>query len=149
MDLSELREAATFLRTSKAELLLLHATVFDAKTHREKKCWIRDSKNTDVEVEVKGSGDDGKIIVETTDGKGKFIRMHFCARGKLSSADIDIYLLEKSCVIFQQPGERNLFYQILSGKRELHVSGGCWIDYCTKTDICWSELGNVRSPVLT
>lgn len=78
--------------------------------------------------------------------------MHFCARGKLSSADTEICkwpsgclvtfllsvarspkyvslsishladLLEKSWVIFQQPGEINyhLFYQILSGKREIH-----------------------------
>ncbi|XP_057552632.1 myosin-15 [Hippopotamus amphibius kiboko] len=289
MDLSELGEAAAFLRRSEAELLLLQATAFDGK----KKCWIRDVKNAYVEAEIKGSGDDGRIIVETTDGKslsvkkddiqqmnppefemmedmamlthlneasvlhalksrydhwmiytysglscvsinphkwlpvyhravaaaykgkrrseapphifavannafqdmlhnrenqsvlftgesgagktvntkyiiqyfatiattgesrekpgtlrdqikqvnpvleafgnaktlrndnssrfGKFIRMHFCARGKLSSTDIDIYLLEKSRVIFQQPGERNyhIFYQILSGKKEL------------------------------
>ncbi|XP_062948083.1 myosin-15 [Cynocephalus volans] len=53
---------------------------------------------------------------------GKYIRMHFDARGTLSSADMDIYLLEKSRVIFQQPGERNyhIVYQILSGKKELH-----------------------------
>uniref|UniRef100_UPI00358F7427 myosin-7-like isoform X2 n=1 Tax=Myxine glutinosa TaxID=7769 RepID=UPI00358F7427 len=50
---------------------------------------------------------------------GKFIRIHFGTTGKLSSADVDIYLLEKSRVIFQQPGERSyhMYYQILSGKK--------------------------------
>ncbi|XP_056590353.1 myosin, heavy chain 7B, cardiac muscle, beta a isoform X2 [Triplophysa dalaica] len=50
---------------------------------------------------------------------GKFIRIHFGATGKLASSDIDIYLLEKSRVIFQQPGERSyhIYYQIMSQKK--------------------------------
>merc|ERR1711881_329917 len=49
---------------------------------------------------------------------GKFIRIHFGSSGKLSSGDIETYLLEKSRVIFQLQGERSyhVFYQILSGR---------------------------------
>ncbi|CAJ0949590.1 unnamed protein product [Ranitomeya imitator] len=51
--------------------------------------------------------------------KGKFIRIHFGASGKLASADIETYLLEKSRVIFQLKSERDyhIFYQILSNKK--------------------------------
>ncbi|XP_068588260.1 myosin-7-like [Cebidichthys violaceus] len=47
---------------------------------------------------------------------GKFIRIHFGPTGRLASADINIYLLEKSRVVFQQPAERSyhIYYQILS-----------------------------------
>ncbi|KAM4692080.1 myosin-1B-like isoform 2-T2 [Rhinophrynus dorsalis] len=47
---------------------------------------------------------------------GKFIRIHFGATGKLASADIETYLLEKSRVTFQLPNERSyhIFYQIQS-----------------------------------
>ncbi|XP_054458160.1 myosin-7-like [Anoplopoma fimbria] len=50
---------------------------------------------------------------------GKFIRIHFDARGKLASADIETYLLEKSRVTFQLKAERDyhIFYQILSQKK--------------------------------
>ncbi|NXM77395.1 MYH1B protein, partial [Serilophus lunatus] len=46
---------------------------------------------------------------------GKFIRIHFGATGKLASADIETYLLEKSRVTFQLKAERSyhIFYQII------------------------------------
>lgn len=37
----------------------------------KKKCWIPDGENAYMEAEVKGSEDDGTVIVETTDGKVK------------------------------------------------------------------------------
>uniref|UniRef100_A0A287D939 Myosin heavy chain 3 n=1 Tax=Ictidomys tridecemlineatus TaxID=43179 RepID=A0A287D939_ICTTR len=51
--------------------------------------------------------------------QGKFIRIHFGTTGKLASADIETYLLEKSRVTFQLKAERSyhIFYQILSNKK--------------------------------
>ncbi|XP_071106373.1 myosin heavy chain, striated muscle-like isoform X2 [Haliotis cracherodii] len=48
---------------------------------------------------------------------GKFVRIHFASSGKISGADIETYLLEKSRVTYQQSVERNyhIFYQMLSG----------------------------------
>nr|XP_053645271.1 myosin heavy chain, muscle-like [Cherax quadricarinatus] len=47
---------------------------------------------------------------------GKFIRIHFQNNGKLSGADIEVYLLEKARVISQQPAERSyhIFYEMMS-----------------------------------
>jgi myosin heavy subunit len=44
---------------------------------------------------------------------GKFIEMHFDARGALMGAAIQVYLLEKSRLVHQDPMERNyhVFYQ--------------------------------------
>jgi len=46
---------------------------------------------------------------------GKFIRVHFGNTGKLAGGDIEVYLLEKSRVIFQLSAERNyhIFFQIM------------------------------------
>ncbi|KAK6019874.1 myosin head [Ostertagia ostertagi] len=48
---------------------------------------------------------------------GKFIRIHFSKQGRVASCDIEHYLLEKSRVIRQAPGERcyHIFYQLFSG----------------------------------
>ncbi|AWP09967.1 putative myosin-7B-like [Scophthalmus maximus] len=50
---------------------------------------------------------------------GKFVRIHFGTTGKLASSDFEIYLLEKSRVVFQQPEERSyhIYYQILSNHK--------------------------------
>lgn len=49
---------------------------------------------------------------------GKFIRIHFDRKGRLVGGDIEHYLLEKSRVIKQAPGERSyhIFYQIMTQK---------------------------------
>ena len=49
--------------------------------------------------------------------QGKFIRIHFNQAGKLSGADMEVYLLEKSRITFQQELERSyhIFYNIMSG----------------------------------
>ncbi|GMT32620.1 hypothetical protein PFISCL1PPCAC_23917, partial [Pristionchus fissidentatus] len=57
---------------------------------------------------------------------GKFIRIHFNKQGRLASCDIEHYLLEKSRVIRQAPGERcyHIFYQIYTSeaiKKELKL----------------------------
>ncbi|KAK3868073.1 hypothetical protein Pcinc_026508, partial [Petrolisthes cinctipes] len=47
---------------------------------------------------------------------GKFIRIHFQPNGKLSGADIEVYLLEKARVISQQSLERSyhILYEMMS-----------------------------------
>merc|ERR1711962_1734472 len=47
---------------------------------------------------------------------GKFIRVHFNSSGKLSGADMVVYLLEKSRLTYQQPLERcyHAFYNLMS-----------------------------------
>ncbi|XP_077475582.1 myosin heavy chain, fast skeletal muscle-like [Stigmatopora argus] len=56
---------------------------------------------------------------------GKFIRIHFATSGKLASADIETYLLEKSRVTFQLSAERSyhIFYQLMTGHKPELLEG--------------------------
>uniref|UniRef100_A0A668AFT8 Myosin heavy chain 6 n=1 Tax=Myripristis murdjan TaxID=586833 RepID=A0A668AFT8_9TELE len=74
---------------------------------------------------------------------GKFIRIHFGVSGKLASADIETYLLEKSRVTYQLKAERDyhIFYQILSQRKPellgLYLNTGCYVGelmYLTKEE---------------
>ncbi|TKS90212.1 Myosin heavy chain, fast skeletal muscle [Collichthys lucidus] len=68
---------------------------------------------------IAGSGDRKKDAAASGKLHGKFIRIHFATTGKLSSADIETSLLEKSRVTFQLSAERSyhIFYQIMSNKK--------------------------------
>lgn len=51
---------------------------------------------------------------------GKFIKINYRENGMVSGANVEIYLLEKSRIIFQARGERNyhVFYYLLEGASE-------------------------------
>ena len=57
-----------------------------------------------------------KIRTFTLYFQGKFIRIHFNQGGKLSGADMEVYLLEKSRITYQQSNERSyhIFYNLMS-----------------------------------
>uniref|UniRef100_A0A0N5AQ97 Myosin head n=1 Tax=Syphacia muris TaxID=451379 RepID=A0A0N5AQ97_9BILA len=87
------------------------------KTSSKKKATIEDQiVQTNPVLEAFGNA---KTVRNNNSSRfGKFIRIHFNSVGKLAGADIEHYLLEKSRVIKQAPGERSyhIFYQIMSGQ---------------------------------
>jgi myosin heavy subunit len=71
---------------------------------------------------------------------GKFIRLEFDNQGSVAGASMESYLLEKSRVIGQSPGERNfhIFYQLLAGispaeRTALHLRGPEQYEYLNKS----------------
>ena len=64
-----------------------------------------------------------KILFDSFEQQGKFIRIHFTNLCGIAGADIEAYLLEKSRITYCMSQERNyhIFYQLLSSAYpELH-----------------------------
>uniref|UniRef100_A0A3Q3G041 Myosin motor domain-containing protein n=1 Tax=Labrus bergylta TaxID=56723 RepID=A0A3Q3G041_9LABR len=72
---------------------------------------------------------------------GKFIRIHFGTTGKLASADIETYLLEKSRVTFQLPDERgyHIFYQMMTNHKPEIIGKHIDLIYLQIDNICGEE----------
>uniref|UniRef100_A0A7N6AYT6 Myosin, heavy chain b n=1 Tax=Anabas testudineus TaxID=64144 RepID=A0A7N6AYT6_ANATE len=70
-------------------------------------------------IAVTGTNDSFTVRNDNSSRFGKFIRIHFGSTGKLASADIETYLLEKSRVTFQLSAERSyhIFYQLTTGHK--------------------------------
>nr|XP_048310370.1 myosin-15 [Myodes glareolus] len=108
-------------KTVNTKLTIQYFATMAAISETQKKLGISEDLIIQMNPVLEAFGNAKTLRNDNSSRFGKLIRMHFGTRGTVSSADIQIYYLEKSRVVYQQPGERNyhIFYQILSGKQEL------------------------------
>ena len=79
--------------------------------------------------------------------KGKFIRIYFNQMGKLAGGFIDVYLLEKSRVTYQQDNERcyHIFFQLVEegpvpGLKSLCLLSDDIYDYFFVSQVTYGEM---------
>ncbi|XP_028611419.1 myosin-15 [Grammomys surdaster] len=108
-------------KTVNTKLIIQYFATMAALNEPKKKLGTLEDQIIQIHPILEAFGNAKTLRNDNSSRFGKLIRIHFGARGTLSFADIQIYFLEKSRVVYQQPGERNyhIFYQILSGKQEL------------------------------
>ncbi|XP_052014087.1 myosin-15 [Apodemus sylvaticus] len=108
-------------KTVNTKLIIQYFATVAAISEPQKKLGTLEDQIVQINPILEAFGNAKTLRNDNSSRFGKLIRLHFGARGTLSYADIQIYFLEKSRVVYQQPGERNyhIFYQILSGKQEL------------------------------
>uniref|UniRef100_A0A8C3IU96 Myosin-7 n=1 Tax=Chrysemys picta bellii TaxID=8478 RepID=A0A8C3IU96_CHRPI len=112
-------------KTVNTKRVIQYFAVIAAISDRSKKEQVDKSKGTledqiiQANPALEAFGNAKTVRNDNSSRFGKFIRIHFGATGKLASADIETYLLEKSRVICQLKSERSyhIYYQILSNKK--------------------------------
>merc|ERR1711892_840080 len=91
------------------------ATICSSGKRKEGEASLEDKiVNTNPVLEAWGNAK--AVRTDNSSRFGKFIRIHFNQAGKLSGADMVVYLLEKSRLTYQQPLERcyHAFYNLMS-----------------------------------
>ncbi|KIH63296.1 myosin head, partial [Ancylostoma duodenale] len=102
------------LLTDKSPIL---ECFFSNKTKKDKKNVSLEDQIVQTNPVLEAFGNAKTVRNNNSSRFGKFIRIHFNKAGKVAGGDIEHYLLEKSRVIKQAPGERcyHIFYQMYSG----------------------------------
>merc|ERR1719158_2631223 len=103
-------------KTEKTKKVISYfATICSSGKRKEGEASLEDKiVNTNPVLEAWGNA---KTVRNDNSSRfGKFIRIHFNQAGKLSGADMVVYLLEKSRLTYQQPLERcyHAFYNLMS-----------------------------------
>merc|ERR1712106_387806 len=97
------------------KVIAYFATICSSGKRKEGEASLEDKiVNTNPILEARGNA---KTVRNDNSSRfGKFIRIHFNQQGKLSGADMVVYLLEKSRLTYQQPLERcyHAFYNLMS-----------------------------------
>ncbi|VDM42609.1 unnamed protein product [Toxocara canis] len=112
-------------KTENTKKVISYFAIVGATQQAMKKLKLGEKKKASIEDQIvrtnpvlEAFGNAKTVRNNNSSRFGKFIRIHFNTGGKLAGADIEHYLLEKSRVIKQAPGERSyhIFYQIISGQ---------------------------------
>merc|ERR1719187_3192135 len=97
------------------KVIAYFATVAGAGKRKEGEAGLED-KIVQTNPVLEAWGNAKTVRNDNSSRFGKFIRIHFNQAGKLSGADMVVYLLEKSRLTYQQPLERcyHSFYNLMS-----------------------------------
>merc|ERR1719158_195684 len=109
------RESGAGKTENTKKVIFYFATICSSGKRKEGEASLED-KIVQTNPVLEAWGNAKTVRNDNSSRFGKFIRIHFNSSGKLSGADMVVYLLEKSRLTHQQPLERcyHAFYNLMS-----------------------------------